>query len=889
MSTLVIVESPTKARTISKFLPSSYRVEASMGHVRDLPQSSKEIPEAYKGEKWAQLGVNVDADFEPLYVVPNDKKKIVTALKNALKDADELVLATDEDREGESISWHLLQLLKPKVPIKRMVFHEITKEAIRDALKNCRNIDEQVVRAQETRRILDRLVGYTLSPLLWKKISYGLSAGRVQSVAVRLLVNRERQRRAFRQGSYWDLKASLNKDKTPFEARLVALKGTRIATGSDFDEATGQIIAGRNVILLSEAEARSLETRLADKPWTVADLEERPVTRKPLPPFTTSTLQQEANRKLHLSARDTMRTAQSLYEQGYITYMRTDSVHLSQQAIAAARSCVEQMYGKQYLSPEPRQYTTKSKGAQEAHEAIRPAGSSFRTPQETGLSGREFAVYDLIWKRTVATQMAESRQTQITVQLQVEDAGFRASGKRIDFHGFLRAYVEGSDDPHAALEDMEVILPTLKKGDRPTCKKLESIGHETQPPARYTEASLVKTLESEGIGRPSTYASIIGTIIEKGYAQMNGNALVPTFTAFAVTSLLEQHFPDLVDPSFTSKMEQTLDEISTGEAKWLPYLEKFYLGEMGLATQVKEREKGIDAASARTIELDDLGGAKVRIGQYGPYIEAEKDSGPVKASLPKDLTPSDIHAELIETLLQQKTEGPDKVGLHPETGEPIYVLIGTYGPYVQLGDATEENKKPKRASLPKGVTIEDVTLDMAVGLLSLPRTLGIHPETNGKVQAGLGRFGPYVVHDQGKEGKEYRSLKAGDDVLTIDIERAIELLAEPKKGRGGTRSKSKAPLRELGTHPTDGEPVNIYDGPYGPYIKHGKTNASVPEGESVEGLTMEKALEALAAKAGSTTKSSRKSTKSGTSTKKTTTGKTTAKKTTATTSTKKKS
>ncbi|MBD1879320.1 type I DNA topoisomerase, partial [Coleofasciculus sp. FACHB-T130] len=481
MSTLVIVESPTKARTISKFLPSSYRVEASMGHVRDLPQSSKEIPEAYKGEKWAQLGVNVDADFEPLYVVPNDKKKIVTALKNALKEADELVLATDEDREGESISWHLLQLLKPKVPIKRMVFHEITKEAIRDALKNCRNIDEQVVRAQETRRILDRLVGYTLSPLLWKKISYGLSAGRVQSVAVRLLVNRERQRRAFRQGSYWDLKASLNKDKTPFEARLVALKGTRIATGSDFDEATGQIIAGRNVILLSEAEARSLEARLADKTWTVADLEERPVTRKPLPPFTTSTLQQEANRKLHLSARDTMRTAQSLYEQGYITYMRTDSVHLSQQAIAAARSCVEQMYGKQYLSPEPRQYTTKSKGAQEAHEAIRPAGSSFRTPQETGLSGREFALYDLIWKRTVATQMAESRQTQITVQLQVEDAGFRASGKRIDFHGFLRAYVEGSDDPHAALEDMEVILPTLKKGDRPTCKKLESIGHETQP------------------------------------------------------------------------------------------------------------------------------------------------------------------------------------------------------------------------------------------------------------------------------------------------------------------------------------------------------------------------------------------------------------------------
>ncbi len=878
MSTLVIVESPTKARTISKFLPSTYRVEASMGHVRDLPQSGKEIPEAYKGEKWAQLGVNVDADFEPLYVVPSDKKKIVTTLKNALKEADELVLATDEDREGESISWHLLQLLKPKVPIKRMVFHEITKEAIRDALKNCRSIDEQVVRAQETRRILDRLVGYTLSPLLWKKISYGLSAGRVQSVAVRLLVNRERQRRAFRQGTYWDLKATLSKDKTPFEARLVNFRGIRVATGSDFDEATGQIVAGRNVVLLSEAEARSLEAGLADKTWTVADLEEKPVTRKPSPPFTTSTLQQEANRKLHLSARDTMRTAQSLYEQGYITYMRTDSVHLSGQAIAAARSCVEKMYGKEYLSPEPRQYTTKSKGAQEAHEAIRPAGATFRTPDETGLSGREKALYDLIWKRTVATQMADSRQTQITVQLQVEDAGFRASGKRIDFYGFLRAYVEGSDDPEAALENMEVILPSLKKGDRPNCTKLESIGHETQPPARYTEASLVKTLESEGIGRPSTYASIIGTIIDRGYAQMNGNALVPTFTAFAVTALLEKYFPDLVNTSFTSKMEQTLDEISTGEAKWLPYLKKFYLGDQGLATQVKERENEIDATDARTIELDDLGGAKVRIGQYGPYIEAENGSEAVKASIPKDLTPSDLNADLVETLLQQKTEGPDKVGLHPETGEPIYVLIGTYGPYVQLGDATEENKKPKRASLPKGVNIEDVTLDMAVGLLSLPRNLGINPATGGKVQAGLGRFGPYVVHDQGKEGKEYRSLKAGDDVLTIGLERAVELLSEPKKGRGGTRSKSKAPLRELGTHPADNEPVNIYDGPYGAYVKHGKVNASLPEGETVENITLETALKALAEKAGST-KTTRKSTAKSGATKKTTT----TKKTTSTT------
>ncbi|MEH1857798.1 MAG: type I DNA topoisomerase [Nostoc sp.] len=868
MSTLVIVESPTKARTIRNYLPSGYRVEASMGHVRDLPQSASEIPAAVKGETWAQLGVNVDADFEPVYVVPKDKKKIVTQLKDALKDVDELILATDEDREGESISWHLYQLLKPKVPTKRMVFHEITQEAIKKALKNCRNIDEQLVRAQETRRILDRLVGYTLSPLLWKKIAWGLSAGRVQSVAVRLLVTRERQRRAFHEGTYWDLKASLSKEKTPFGAQLVTLAGTKIANGSDFDATTGQITAGRNVLLLNEEQAVALKERLTGKTWSVNDIEERPVTRKPSPPFTTSTLQQESNRKLRLSARDTMRVAQNLYEQGYITYMRTDSVHLSDQAIAAARSCVEKLYGQQYLSPQPRQYTTKSKGAQEAHEAIRPAGSSFRTPQETGLGGRELAVYDLIWKRTVACQMADSRQTQITVQLQVEDAGFRSSGKRIEFPGYLRAYVEGSDDPEAALEDQEIILPNLKVGDRPNCTELEAVGHETQPPARYTEATLVKTLESEGIGRPSTYASIIGTIIDKGYAHLVTNALIPTFTAFAVTDLLEKHFPDIVDPSFTSKMEQTLDDIATGEAKWLPYLQQFYLGDKGLETLVKERESQIDATKARTVELENLD-AKVRIGKYGPYIEVENGEGVITASIPKDLTPADLDPKQVEVLLRQKITGPDQVGRHPETGEPIYVKIGAYGPYVQLGDKTDENPKPKQASLLKGVTPETVTLEMAVGLLALPRTLGVHPVTGGKIQASLGRFGPYVVHDQGKEGKDYRSLKAADNVLTISLERALELLSEPKKGRSSTNSKSKAALRELGTHPEDGETINIYDGPYGPYIKHGKTNVSIPEGQTVEDVTLAAALNLLAAKA-STGKSTRKTSKSTSSKSKST-------------------
>ncbi|MEH2086550.1 type I DNA topoisomerase [Nostoc sp.] len=868
MSTLVIVESPTKARTIRNYLPAGYRVEASMGHVRDLPQSASEIPAAVKGESWAQLGVNVDADFEPVYVVPKDKKKIVTQLKEALKDVDELILATDEDREGESISWHLYQLLKPKVPTKRMVFHEITQEAIKKALKNCRNIDEQLVRAQETRRILDRLVGYTLSPLLWKKIAWGLSAGRVQSVAVRLLVTRERQRRAFHEGTYWDLKASLSKEKTPFAAQLVTLAGTKIANGSDFDATTGEITAGRNVLLLNEEQAVALKERLTGKTWNVNDIEERPVTRKPSPPFTTSTLQQESNRKLRLSARDTMRVAQNLYEQGYITYMRTDSVHLSDQAIAAARSSVEKLYGQQYLSPQPRQYTTKSKGAQEAHEAIRPAGSTFRTPQETPLGGRELAIYDLIWKRTVACQMADSRQTQITVQLQVEDAGFRSSGKRIEFPGYLRAYVEGSDDPEAALEDQEVILPNLKVGDNPNCTELEAVGHETQPPARYTEASLVKTLESEGIGRPSTYASIIGTIIDKGYAHLVTNALIPTFTAFAVTDLLEKHFPDIVDPSFTSKMEQTLDDIATGEVKWLPYLQQFYLGEKGLETLVKERESQIDATKARTVELENLD-AKVRIGKYGPYIEVENGEGVITASIPKDLTPADLDPKQVEVLLRQKITGPDQVGRHPETGEPIYVKIGAYGPYVQLGDKTDENPKPKQASLLKGVTPETVTLEMAVGLLALPRTLGVHPVTGGKIQASLGRFGPYVVHDQGKEGKDYRSLKAADNVLAISLERALELLSEPKKGRSSTNSKSKAALRELGTHPEDGETINIYDGPYGPYIKHGKTNVSIPEGQTVEDVTLAAALSLLAAKT-STGKSTRKTSKSTTSKSKST-------------------
>ncbi len=872
MSTLVIVESPTKARTIRNYLPNDYQVEASMGHVRDLPSKADEIPAAYKDKPWKNLAVDVESGFKPIYVVPKTKKKVVQELKTALKEADELILATDEDREGESISWHLLELLKPKVPVKRMVFHEITQEAIQKALNECREVNRDLVHAQETRRILDRLYGYTLSPLLWKKIKWGLSAGRVQSVAVRLLVERERERRAFQSGDYWDLKATLEHDKDLFESKLITLAGKKLATGADFDPDTGKIAQGKNVILLNETEAIALKERLIDKTWTVSKRDEKAVKRKPAPPFTTSTLQQESNRKLGMSARETMSIAQKLYEQGYITYMRTDSVHLSQEAIAASRACVAQKYGKEYLSPQPRQYSTKSKGAQEAHEAIRPAGQTFRTPQETGLGDKQFKLYDLIWKRTVACQMAEARLTQITINIDVEDAVFRSSGKRIDFPGFFRAYVEGSDDPKAALDNQEVLLPALKVGDRPDCKELEALGHETQPPARYTEASLVKTLEKEGVGRPSTYASIISTIINREYAQVRAKALVPTFTAFAVTSLLEEHFPDLVDLGFTSKMEQTLDEIAVGKAQWLPYLEKFYKGEVGLETQVKIQDETIDLENAKTIKLENLDVA-VRIGKYGPFIQVDNgETEPVRASIPDNLTPADLNPEQIAEIIRQKVEGPDILGIHPETGENIYIKIGKYGPYVELGEQTEENKKPKKMSLPKGMKPEEATLQLAVGLLSLPRLLGEHPETGGKVKASLGFYGPYIVHEfkavgEKKITKDYRSLKQEDDVLTVTFERAMELLAQPKRGRGGGKKK---PLRELGEHPEDKEPVNIYKGPYGNYIKHNKVNVGIPEGETVESITLETAIALLADKAATKKTTKKKTTKKTTTRKKAT-------------------
>ncbi len=864
--TLVIVESPTKARTIKAFLPKGFIVIASMGHVRDLPNSASEVPAAQKGEKWASLGVNTASDFEPLYVIPKNKKKIVRELKSALKEADELLLATDEDREGESISWHLMQLLNPKIPVKRMVFHEITKDAISQALSETRDLDMELVHAQETRRILDRLVGYTLSPLLWKKVAWGLSAGRVQSVAVRLLVLRERERRAFRSANYWDLKALLQKDGSAFEAKLINLEGKKIASGIDFDESTGFLKDGNNARLVNEKEAKELSESFRSSQWKITSVEERPTIRRPVPPFTTSTLQQEANRKLRLSARDTMRCAQGLYERGFITYMRTDSVHLSEQAINAARTCVEMKYGANYLSKKVRQFSNKSRNAQEAHEAIRPAGAQFKTPDETALEGRDLSLYELIWKRTVASQMEDARLTMLSIEISVADALFRSSGKRIDFPGFFRAYVEGNDDPEAAIEGQEVLLPSVEVGDVPSVKDIDALSHNTQPPARYSEASLVKTLEKEGIGRPSTYASIIGTIVDRGYSSIQNNALIPSFTAFAVTALLEEHFPDLVDPKFTARMELTLDEISTGKAKWLPYLDNFYKGSKGLEVQVEKKEGDIDPGLSRTISLEGLP-CVVRIGRFGAYLESRriKEDGEeelLKATLPTETTPADLDEEKAELILKQRSDQPESLGKDVESGEEIYLLFGQYGPYVQRGQLTEDNPKPKRSSLPKGGKPEDLTLEEAIGLLKLPRLLGEHAE-GGKISAGLGRFGPYVVWNKGKGEKDYRSIKSDDDVLEIGLTRALELLAMPKRGRGG-----RTALKDLGVPKGSKEKIQVYDGPYGLYVKQGKTNASLPKGKNADDISLEEAMALLKEKISSKKTTKRKASKSKSTTKK---------------------
>lgn len=844
---LVIVESPAKARTISKYLGKDYTVEASIGHIRDLPQGSKEMPEEFKRKKWSYLGVNVDEDFEPVYIIPAEKKQQVSKLKGLLKDASRLYLATDEDREGEAISWHLLEVLKPRIPVHRLVFHEITEEAILDALEHPRDIDDGLVRAQETRRILDRLYGYEVSQLLWRKVAPRLSAGRVQSVAVRLIVERERARMAFRSATYWDLIARFaTEDGREFEAELVSVGGRKVPVGKDFDSATGKI-KDPNLLLLDEKAVKELAEKLQEAKFAVHSLDDKPYTRKPSEPFTTSTLQQEANRKLGFTARRTMNVAQSLYENGYITYMRTDSTNLAQVAIDAARELVKTEYGPQYVPAEPRVYKSKVKNAQEAHEAIRPAGHPFKLPESlrTVLTPDQFRLFDLIWKRTIASQMSDARGRSITLSVAGGDAIFQVTGKTIEFAGFLRAYVEGSDDPEAELADQERLLPSVEIGNPLNCKKLNEKSHSTQPPARFSEASLTAALEERGIGRPSTYASIIDTILERKYVFKKANALVPTWVAFSVSRLLEQHLPNLVNYEFTAKMEDLLDSISRKEEDSVAYLKDFYFGNGDGATSVglkPQLDKKIIEVDPREMGRFTLGTPTagehreevfVRVGKFGPFIE----QGERKGSIQQDTPPDEMTLERALQILDQAGVGDEPLGICPETHKPVYLKQGRFGPYVQRG-AGDEDEKPKNASLLPGMLPADVTFEVALDLLKLPRTLGEHPETHEPILSANGRYGPYIKH-----GTDFRSLPPTISPVTVTLEEALTIFAQPKVR--GRRGQAKEPLKTLEASPVTGQPIKVLEGRYGTYISDGVTNATLPKDLTPEQLTLPQALTLL--------------------------------------------
>ena len=848
---LVIVESPAKAKTIAKFLGSDWVVEASIGHVRDLPSSAAEIPAAVKAEKWSRLGVNVDDGYAPLYVVPSEKKAKIRELKAKLKDASALYLATDEDREGEAISWHLLQLLAPKVPVKRMVFHEITKAAIEAAVKNCREIDKDLVDAQEARRILDRLYGYEVSPILWRKIAPRLSAGRVQSVATRLIVERERERMAFRSAAWWDAKTTLEAKGARFPAAVVALDGKTLAQGRDFGS-DGKLLAGRTVLVLDEAGATRLARGLDQKSARVKKVEEKEFGSSPKAPFTTSTLQQEAGRKLGMTAKRAMQAAQRLYENGFITYMRTDSVALSAQAIDAARTLVGARYGAAYLPKAPRKWEGKSRNAQEAHEAIRPAGESFQDPEAVAkdVGEDEARVYELIWKRTVASQMVDARQKSVTATLEAELTGggraeLVARGRTVLFDGFLRAYVEGRDEEAAADKDEEeAVLPALTAGDAAKVAEARAEGHQTKPPARYTEAGLVQKLEELGIGRPSTYASIIATIIDREYVVKRGAALVPTPLAFAVVNLMTELEPALVDYSFTAQMEEELDAIARGELKSRDFLEQFYRGKKpGLHAIVTDRAGDLDPRRIGTIPIGTKDGKPVslRVGRYGPYIEHDES----RASVPEGLAPDEITLEKALELLATASQGEAPMGQAPD-GSAVYLRTGRFGPYVQLGEDTGDKKNPpKRASLLRTMSPKTLTLEQALQLLSLPRKLGDDVDGN-PIVASLGRFGPYLAKAiPGAEKPDYRNLKSEDQLFTVTLEEARAIYAQPKGVRRG-RGPTQAPLRELGPDTVSKQTIVIKDGRYGPYCTDGETNASLPKGSKVEDFTLAEAVRLLA-------------------------------------------
>ncbi|MEC3955542.1 type I DNA topoisomerase [Nocardia sp. CDC153] len=885
----MIVESPTKAKKIAPYLGRGYVVEASVGHIRDLPRGAADVPAKYKGQQWARLGVDVDHDFEPIYVVSPDKKGKVSELKSLLADADELYLATDPDREGEAIAWHLLETLKPKVPVRRMVFHEITEPAIQAAAADTRELDQDLVDAQETRRILDRLYGYEVSPVLWKKVMPRLSAGRVQSVATRVIVQRERERMAFRSAEYWDIAAKFDAGGSEeggnprvFGARLVGVEGARVATGRDFGS-DGQL-KSQGVVVLDAGYAQRLAESLHGVDFTVTSVESKPYTRKPYAPFMTSTLQQEAGRKLRFTSERTMRVAQRLYENGYITYMRTDSTTLSESAIQAARAQATQLYGAEYVSPTPRQYNRKVKNAQEAHEAIRPAGDTFATPGQlhNKLDGDEFRLYELIWQRTVASQMQDARGTTLTVRItgvanSGEECVFSSSGRTITFPGFLKAYVESVDEEAGGQsDDAESRLPALTEGQGVTAVELLPDGHTTNPPARFTEASLIKALEDLGIGRPSTYSSIIKTILDRGYVYKRGSALVPSWVAFAVIGLLEEHFGRLVDFDFTAAMEDDLDAIAGGREQRGNWLSSFYFGgdhgaegsvarSGGLKKMVGERLDGIDAREVNSIKL--FGDAEgrdvvVRVGKFGPYLERmivnpdDPDGDPIsqRANLPDDLPPDELTPEVAEKLFATPQEGRS-LGVDPATGHEIVAKEGRFGPYVteilpepaddidtgakKTAKKAADKPKPRTGSLFKSMSVETVTLDEALKLLSLPRVVGVDPASGDEITAQNGRYGPYL-----KKGTDSRSLTGEDQIFTVTLEDALKIYAEPKR-RGG-QSASAPPLRELGVDPVSEKPMVIKDGRFGPYVTDGETNASLRKGDEVESITDARASELLA-------------------------------------------
>ncbi|MEZ0165521.1 type I DNA topoisomerase [Kineococcus sp. LSe6-4] len=927
---LVIVESPGKIDKIASYLGPGYQVEASYGHIRDLPQPSQ-LPEDMKKGPFGKFAVDVEHGFEPYYVVDGDKKKRVSELKRALKDADELILATDRDREGEAIAWHLVQALEPRVPYRRMVFGDVTRETIQQAIGDLRDIDDRMVDAQETRRILDRLYGYELSPVLWRKVRAGLSAGRVQSVATRLCVERERERMAFVAAGYADITGTFQPEgDSAFSAKLSSVEGRRVASGRDFaDDGT---LKSKNVAHLDVAAAEAIVAGLAQSQFAVRGVEEKPYTRRPAAPFITSTLQQEASRKLRLNARQTMRTAQGLYERGYITYMRTDSIQLSSQALAAARAQARELYGPEYVPDSPRNYTSKSKNAQEGHEAVRPAGETFRTPAQVAgeLRGDDFRLYDLIWKRTVASQMHDARGTTATVRLGAttddgRDVEFSASGTIITFRGFLAAYEEGRDatrdDENAGDDDRR--LPQVTAGDPLTARDLAADGHETSPPARYTEASLIKTLEEKEIGRPSTFQSIISTIVDRGYVWYKGSALVPSWLAFAVTRLLEEHFPKLVDYEFTAEMENDLDAISRGEAQRVDWLTTFYFGADGpangsVAVDAPRPDGAGDGASAELDGIkglaDDLGaidareistvpigeGVVLRVGRYGPYLEGpDRETGELlKASVPEDVAPDEMTVEKAYELLTTQSEGDNVLGQDPETGRTIVARVGRYGPYVTElieddapATAVQERAeqaapkkraakkaakvKPRTGSLFKDMSVETVTLEQALQLLSLPRVVGADPETGDEITAQNGRYGPYL-----KKGTDSRSLESEDQIFSITLPEVLAIYAQPKTRRGQV---AKPPLKELGPDPESGQPIVVKDGRFGPYATDGTTNATLRKDDDPETITLERAAELLADKRarGPVKKTAKKAAAKKTTAKKTAAKKTAAKKTAA--------